>query len=561
MSGKIWMGDSAYTNNVVDHILEKRGLEDSNQKENFLNPSLRKMMPDPSVLMGMDCAVKIIAQSIKEKKKIAIFGDYDVDGITSTAILIKFFRLLGVDVIWHLPDRESEGYGLNKQSINDFVKDGAKTLITVDCGISAIDEVVLAKDLGMSVVITDHHEPSETIPNADAVVNPKQPGDTSGLNYLAGVGVAFMFIVALNRELGHPVDDMMQFLDLVALGTICDTMPLVKLNRAIVSSGLSVLEKRQNTGLKVLMDIANVKKVDSYAVGFILGPRLNAAGRIVDANLALNLILENNYLRAEDMASNLNDMNTKRQSIQNAILIDADEQAKKQSENGRYCLFVSGDGWHGGVMGIVAGRLKEKYGMPCCVATRQNGIINGSSRSIDGVDIGGIIHAAISNNLLISGGGHSAAAGFELDASKEIQFMEFLNDMVQKQLGGCLPTPKIVVDAEIDAGGIDFDLARNLSMLSPFGMGNPEPVLCLSGGIWTFGKSMGNTGAHITGNLKTSVGNLQCVGFNLSESKIGHFLLDDANFGARIRIAGKLKENEWGGRSGVQFLIEDIVLA
>ena len=439
ISGRTWVVDNELSKDsndnmsVVDRILSARGIGDT---QKFLNPSMRDQMPDPTVLLGMNNAVKIIADAVRDHKKIAIFGDYDVDGITSTAILIKFFRKIGANVIWHLPDREQEGYGLNEIAIKKFSDDGASVLLTVDCGITAVQEIDIAKKLNMTVVVTDHHEQSGAIINADAVVNPKQVGDTSGLSYLAGVGVAFMFLIALNRELGHPVSDLMQYLDLVAMGTICDTMPLVELNRAFVATGLKVLEKRQNLGLKILMELSGVKKVDAYTVGFVLGPRLNAAGRIQDANLALDLILTDNIFMANDLAQKLNDMNAKRQEIQNKILFDASEKAASQKESGAFCLFVSGDGWHGGVMGIVAGRLKEKYGLPCCVGTKTDGIINGSGRSIENVDLGKIIHLALEKGLLSAGGGHAAAAGFEMPESNENDFAEFLNKMVSEQLCG-----------------------------------------------------------------------------------------------------------------------------
>jgi single-stranded-DNA-specific exonuclease len=558
ISGKMWVipGDAVDGGNIVDSILERRGIC-GEEKRIFLNPSLMEQMPDPNVLKGMAKAVQIVADFIKTKKKIAIFGDYDVDGITSAAILIKFLKELGADVIWHLPDRESEGYGLNSASVNDFAKEGAGLLITVDCGTGAAAEVAAAKKLGMKVVVTDHHDAVENLPDADAFINPKQAGDESGLSYLAGVGVAFMFLVALNRALGHPVSDMMGFLDLVALGTICDTMPLLGLNRAIVKTGLKVLERRGNVGLSALMESARVKKADVYAAGFMLGPRLNAAGRIIDANLALDLILTDNRITADGLAEKLNEMNARRQAIQNKILLDADDMAKSRKDAGAFCLYVSGDDWHGGVMGIVAGRLKEKYGLPCCVATRSKTAVNGSGRSIDGVDIGKIIHLALANGIISAGGGHKAAAGFELSPENENKFADFLDNEVKAVLNGIRPLPKINIDIEMDAGGANAELAAGLEKLAPFGIGNREPTLCLYGGVWTFGRRIGS-GAHLSGNLKTSAGNLSVVGFNLSDTPVGRFLLDESNFGCKISAAGRLKENDFS--SGVQLMLEDIAL-
>jgi single-stranded-DNA-specific exonuclease len=305
------------------------------------------------------------------------------------------------------------------------------------------------------------------------------------------------------------------------------------------------------------METARVKKTDVYSAGFIIGPRLNAAGRIIDANLALDLILTDNYIKAHDLAGELDEMNARRQAIQNKILLDADDLAKKQKDANRFCLFVSGDDWHGGVMGIVAGRLKEKYGLPCCVATRSKASVKGSGRSIEGVDIGKIIRLALENGIISEGGGHKAAAGFELAPENEQRFSDFLDNEVKSALNGIYPIPKINADIEMDAGGATLELAENIEKLAPFGIGNTEPILCLSGGMWTFGRTIG-TGAHLSGNLKTSAGNLSVVGFNMSDTPIGRFLLDESNFGCKIRVVGRLKENDFS--SNVQLLLEDIAL-
>lgn len=409
--------------NLLQKIMMSRGITDMAAMEKFLNPSIKEYMPNPSVLRDIDVAAQLIADSILNHEKIAIYGDYDVDGITSTAIFVKYLRAISANVVWHLPTREGEGYGLNIGAIDEIARDGVRLIITVDCGISGMAEVAHAKSLGIRVVVTDHHSPDATIPVADAVVNPKRVDDTSGLYYLAGVGVAFLTLVALRRELksrnldsdmARRVDDvnLMNFLDFVALGTICDTMPLVGLNRAFVATGLKVLGLRQNLGLRTLMDVAGIKKPSVYAAGFALGPRLNAAGRLDSAAPALELLLTDNPLIANDLAQKLHHMNQERIDIQNAIMISADDLAQKCCDDGHCSLFVCGDNWHGGVMGIIAGRLKDKYNLPSCVATRCDGVINGSGRSIPGIDLGRIIHDALAAGILSEGGGHAAAAGF-----------------------------------------------------------------------------------------------------------------------------------------------------
>lgn len=577
--GQVWAvatypGDDnspSNADNLVQKILISRGVTDMAAMEKFLNPCIKDYMPNPSVMRDMDVAAKIIADSILNNDKIAIYGDYDVDGITSTAIFVKYLRSIGADVVWHLPTREGEGYGLNTGAIDEIARGGARLIITVDCGISGVAEVAYAKSLGLRVVVTDHHSPDAVLPAADAVVNPKRADDTSGLSYLAGVGVAFLTLVATRRELRvrDVSDDMarriadtnpMNYLDLVALGTICDTMPLVGLNRAFVATGLKVLGLRNNLGLRTLMDVAGIKKPSVYAAGFALGPRLNAAGRLDSAAPALELLLTDNPLIANDLAHKLHQMNQDRIDIQNAIMVAAGDMAQKCCDAGRCSLFVCGDNWHGGVMGIIAGRLKDKYNLPSCVATRSDGVINGSGRSIPGVDLGHIIHDALAAGIVSEGGGHAAAAGFSLSAENEEKFCKFLEQAVRTQLNGVMPHREIVADAEMDAGGATLKLVNKLNALAPFGQGNPEPTLILNGATLRFATTMGG-GAHLRGSVATSAGTqLAFVGFNLVGTPVGDFLLDDANANTKIMLLGKLKENEYNGHISAQFFLEDIAV-
>ena len=574
--GRVWTISDDYNLNqdfnnpeaLVRNILMSRGISDEKDIERFLNPSVKEYMPNPSVLKDMDVATRIIADAICAHKKIAIYGDYDVDGITSTAIFVKYLRGLSVDVSWHLPKREAEGYGLNISAIEQIAGDGVKLLITVDCGISGNQEVERAKQLGMDVVVTDHHSPDNVLPAADAIVNPKREDDTSNLDYLAGVGVAFLTLVSLNRELrnrgffngdGNHIN-LLNYVDLVALGTICDTMPLIELNRAFVATGLKVMGLQQNIGLKTLMKVAGIKNPSVYAVGFALGPRLNAAGRLDSAAPALELLLTDNPLIAEDLAQNLHQMNQDRIDIQNAIMVDAESMAEQCCKSGRCSLFVCGDNWHGGVMGIIAGRLKDRYNLPTCVATKSDGVINGSGRSIPEIDLGKIIHDAMAAGILSEGGGHATAAGFTLDEKHEQDFCEFLERAVREQLNGEKPVSEIVVDAQIDASGANMNLVRKMSVMAPFGQCNPEPTLVLSGAVLKFATTMG-TGAHLRGAVRTSNGEqLNFVGFNLVGTPVGDFLLDDANTNTKIMMLGKLKENEYNGRVSAQFTLEDIAL-
>ena len=557
--------------NLLQTILMARGITDMAAMEKFLNPSIKEYMPDPSGMRDMDLAARVITDCILNNEKITIYGDYDVDGITSTAIFVKFLREMGCDVTWHLPTREGEGYGLNKSAIADIAASGTNLIITVDCGISGLEEVDFAKSNGMKIVVTDHHSPDSVLPNADAVVNPKRADDESGLSYLAGVGVAFLTLVAVRRELKSRdlsqemqsrinKINLMNYLDLVALGTICDTMPLIELNRAFVATGLKIMALRQNLGLRTLMGVAGIKKPSVYAAGFALGPRLNAAGRLDSAAPALDLLLTDNPLIANDLAQKLHHMNQERIDIQNAIMMTAGEMAQKYCADGHCSLFVCGDNWHGGVMGIIAGRLKDKFNLPSCVATRCDGVINGSGRSIPGIDLGKIIHDALAAGIISEGGGHAAAAGFSLPAENELAFCDFLEQSVKQQLNGRMPCKEVVADAEMDAGGATMKLVNKLSALEPFGQGNPEPVLILHGASVRYASVMGS-GAHLRGSVATSAGNqLAFVGFNLVGTPVGDFLLDDANANTKIMMLGRLKENEYNGRVNAQFFLEDIAI-
>lgn len=554
---------------LIGKILRSRGIETDEARNKFLNPSIKEYMPDPSVLQDMDAAARVIADSIIAGEKIAIYGDYDVDGVTSTAVFVKYLREIGCDVMWHLPMREGEGYGLNIAAVDEIAAAGAQLIITVDCGISCAKQVAHAKSKGMRVVVTDHHSPDCELPPADAVVNPKRSDDTSGMQYLAGVGVAFLTLVAVNRELKNRADaqlheklesvNLLNYLDFVALGTVCDTMPLVGLNRAFVATGLKVLGLRQNLGLRVLMDVAGVKKPSVFALGFVLGPRLNAAGRLDSAAPALELLLTDNTLIAYDLAGKLHKMNQDRIDVQNAIMLQANEMAAAAAKDS-CSLFVCGENWHGGVMGIIAGRLKDKYNLPACVATKSDGVINGSGRSVAGVDLGRIIHDALAAGIAKEGGGHAAAAGFTLDADKEEEFREFLERSARAQLDGRPPVREVIVDAELDAGGASMQLVKKMSALEPFGQANPEPLLVLHGGRLKSTKIMGG-GAHLSGKLATSAGTtLAFVGFHLVGTPVGDFLLDDANTNTTITLLGRLKENEHNGRVSVQLFLEDIAI-
>jgi len=349
-------------------------------------------------------------------------------------------------------------------------------------------------------------------------------------------------------------------MDRVVLGTICDMMPLVGLNRAFAATGLKVMDARKNIGLAALMQVAGAKRANTYVASFILGPRLNAAGRLDSANPGLELLLTDNPAVAGLLAQQLNNMNKERMDIQNSIAMRAIELAEELCREGKRCLFLVGDSWHKGVMGIIAGRLKDKFCMPVCVATRGNGIIDGSGRSIPGVDLGRIIHDAVRAGILTDGGGHVAAAGFCLPADRESDFCEFFENAVREQQGDTPAPAEISIDAVLDAGGADMKMVREMSLMEPFGQGNPEPTLVLSGGELVYATTMGG-GQHLRGSIRTSAGTmLNFVGFNLTATKVGEFLLDETNIARKIQLCGQLQANEYNGRVTAQFVIEDAAI-
>ncbi|MDR0449318.1 MAG: single-stranded-DNA-specific exonuclease RecJ [Rickettsiales bacterium] len=546
----------------VAKLLAGRGVSDV---EIFLKPSLAKSLPDPFVLTDMERAVMVASAAILADEKIAVFGDYDVDGITSVAVMVKYLGAIGYGdkIVWRLPSREGEGYGLSELAVDEFHAAGAKLIISVDCGISAHREIVHAKKLGMKAVITDHHNQDGDIPDADAVVDPKRDDDKSGLDVLAGVGVVFMFLVALNRKLreigyftdARPEPDMKGFLDLVALGTICDTMPLTGVNRAIVRAGLRVANLWQNLGLKILADVAGAKAVDVYSAGFMLGPRLNASGRLASADDSLKLLLTESEDDARAYSHRLDALNARRKDIEQGVLMLADEMIEAAASAN--CILVCGKGWHGGVMGIIAGRLKEKYYRPVCVAAiKDDGTASGSARSVPEIDIGAIIESAKNLGILLSGGGHKVAAGFSLDAKNIEAFRAHLDECVAAQLAGKEFLPRLTADLALPAAAATLDLVRGLEAFAPFGQGNPEPTFIIEGATFDWAEPVGN--GHVRAAFGTGMGKLSAIGFGLLRTPVGEFLVNETNRGRQVKLFGKLKENVYNGSSSVQLVLEDI---
>jgi len=528
----------------------------------FLNPTLRELLPDPSGFRDMNRAVERLLRAITRQEKIAVFGDYDVDGATSAALLHRFFAAIGIAVRLYIPDRLTEGYGPNEPALLRLREEGIAVVITVDCGITAFAALAAAEAAGLAVIVLDHHVAEPQLPPASAVVNPNRLDETVGHGQLAAVGVTFLLVVALNRALratgwygnGRAEPDLKQWLDLVALGTVCDVVPLTALNRALVGQGLKVMARRGNIGLAALADAAGLKETPgTYHAGFVLGPRINAGGRIGAADLGVRLLTTADAAEAAALARQLDTLNAERRALEQAVLEAAITQVEGQRRPERALVFASGEGWHPGVIGIVAGRLKERYGRPACVVATADGVGKGSGRSVNGLDLGSAVIAARQAGLLINGGGHAMAAGFTVAAERVADLAEFLNDRLASAAGGPI-VPLLEIDGAIASAAATPDLAQIVGRLAPFGSGNPEPRFAVSDLRVVRSEVVGD--GHVRLLLAGNDGTrLKAIAFRSADAPLGQALLRGG--GAPLHLAGSLRLDNWQDREGVQLIVDD----
>jgi single-stranded-DNA-specific exonuclease len=528
----------------------------------FLNPTLRELLPDPSGFRDMDRAVERLLQAITRQEKIAVFGDYDVDGATSAALLHRFFAAVGIAVRLYIPDRLTEGYGPNAPALLRLREEGIAVVITVDCGITAFAPLAAAATVGLAVIVLDHHVAEPQLPAAAAVVNPNRLDETAGHGQLAAVGVTFLLVVALNRALraagwygdGRAEPDLKQWLDLVALGTVCDVVPLTALNRALVGQGLKVMARRGNIGLVALADVAGLKETPgTYHAGFVLGPRINAGGRIGAADLGVRLLTTADPAEAAALARQLDALNAERRVLEQTTLEAAIAQVEGQRTPERALVFASGEGWHPGVIGIVAGRLKERYGRPACVVATADGVGKGSGRSVNELDLGSAVIAARQAGLLINGGGHAMAAGFTVAAERVADLAAFLNERVASAAGGPI-VPLLEIDGAIAGAAATPELAQMVERLAPFGSGNPEPRFAVTDLRVVRGEVVGE--GHVRLLLAGSSGmRLKAIAFRSADGPLGQALL--CGGGAPLHLAGNLRADNWQDREGVQLIVDD----
>jgi len=528
--------------------------------QDFLNPSLRKLLPDPSSMQDMDKAAKIIFNAIKGNKKITIFADYDVDGATSAAQLVKWARNFEVELEIYVPDRIREGYGPSIEAFNHLKKNGSDLVITVDCGAAAYSALVAAQALDLSIVVIDHHLMDADMPPAEALVNPNRIDDSSKLNYLAAAGVTFMLLVALNREARAQnfknIPDLFDYLDLAALGTICDVVPLKGLNRAIVKQGLKVFSRESNIGLKSLMFETNTKSpITPYHCGFVLGPRINAGGRIGKANIGAELLSTENRQLAIKYAQELDRVNSERRILQDKILDEALLKTLSMHKTNSV-LVVSMEGWHPGVIGIVAGRLKERFNKPVIViGIDENGIGKGSGRSIQGIDLGNEIKKLYEKGLLISGGGHEMACGLTIENKYIKTFHEILERNLSDRINFIRSKFSIKIDALLNISAVNMDLINSINQIGPYGSGNPTPTFAFAELRVAYADRV--KGGHIRCNFEDKNGQrIKVICFRAEELGFEEILLNERN--RYLHIVGTLKENTWNGHTSIDLQVIDV---
>ncbi|NWH08516.1 MAG: single-stranded-DNA-specific exonuclease RecJ [Alphaproteobacteria bacterium] len=550
---------------IIGRLLAGRGVA-LDAGASFLNPTLRECLPDPSSVAGMEAGVERLAEGITRGEAVAVFGDYDVDGATSSALLWHYFNSLGLPLRVYIPDRMREGYGPNAAALRRLAAEGIKLCVTVDCGTLAHGALAEGVGAGLEIIVADHHLPGATLPPVCAVINPNRLDDRSGCGQLAAVGVTFLLIAGVNRALrrrgyfgaGRAEPDLTRFLDLVALGTVCDVVPLTGVNRALVTQGLKVMAKGGNKGLGALMRVAGVKAAPrAFDLGFLLGPRINAGGRVGQAGLGVSLLTAMDETRAAELALRLDTHNRERQAIEAHVLEDAIGDAQRRGVRAGL-VAAAGPGFHPGVVGIVAARLKERFGLPAFVFSLQNGEAKGSARSIAGVDVGSAVHRLLGDGVILSGGGHAAAAGLTVAEERLEETLARLSVALAPEVAAAQDARDVLLDGAVSPGAADLDLIETLGRAGPFGAGNPEPQFGLAGVRIAYADIVGS--AHVRLTVTGPDGaRLKAISFRSAGEALGDFLLKSR--GKSIHLAGRLTRDDWSGSPRAQLIIEDAAAA
>ena len=577
LSGRAWRERPADPETVRRHqlslglseplarALAARGVADG-AGEVFLNPTLKALFPDPSAFADMDRAAQILIEALERKRPLVVFADYDVDGASSAAQLVRWFRAMGSDLPIYVPDRITEGYGPSPAAFRRLKAEGAELVVTVDCGAAAHDALACAAEIGLEVVVIDHHlMRGGEIPAVAALVNPNRPDCASGQGRLAAAGVTFVLLAALNREarrrglFGERAEpDLRQWLDLAAMGAICDVTELTGFNRALAAQGLKVMSAWRNPGLKALLEIAKSQGPASvFHVGFILGPRINAGGRIGRSDLGARLLATDDPAEAAQLAAELDALNASRKEVEKEVLEAAIRMVERESNQAEApCLLVAADDWHPGVIGIVAGRLRERYRKPVVVVgvDRAADVGKGSGRSQPGVNLGRAVQAAFDEGLLLAGGGHAMAAGLSVRPAAIPELRAFLCERLAEEAGLAAAEDGLEIDALVTTRACDRALWSDFQRLAPFGPGNPEPLFAAAD--VRIERPMALRGGHVRCTLTDgSGGRLKAVAWRIEDSEAGRRLLQG---GGGLHVAGRLKPDDWQGRQGVELEIEDV---
>ena len=533
--------------------------------QNFLEPKIKNLLPNPLKLKDMDKAIKRTYECIIKDEVMGIFGDYDVDGASSTALLARYFTSLNQKIFTYIPDRQKEGYGPSEKGFNNLINKGAKLIFTVDCGTLSFKPIDTAQKSNTDVIVLDHHQSDTKLPNACALVNPNRYDDESGLNYLCAAGVCFVFLVALNKLLRdknwfkiNKIEEpnILNYLDLVSLGTVCDVVPLIDLNRAIVKQGLKIIKSRKNLGLKTLYDICKIQSQPStYDLGFKIGPRINAGGRLGKSSHGAELLISEEPQKAYQIAIDLEKSNLERQSIQAMLSDQVDEDIKKY--HNYPVLVLAGMNWHEGVIGIVASRIKDKFNKPTILISLKNSIGKGSARSVVGFDIGSQIIQSVQSKILEFGGGHKMAGGFTIKEDNIPRFRDLLIKNYEKNSSKIKSNTDLYFDTTISPSALNEDFMDQINVLSPFGSGNSEPRFIIENIQVLHSKIISNN--HIRSIMLGKDGTkFTAFAWNSINTLLESYLMNISK--KKINIAGKIKFNEWKGEKKVEFIIEDISL-
>ncbi len=573
VQGKEWVLKE-YDKNLVELISKNYNLDffiskllaikniNTNDIDNFLNPRIKNFLPNPYIFKDMEKGLTLLSEHIKKNNKICIFGDYDVDGATSSSMMSRYLKFLSIDHLVFIPDRQKDGYGPSVAAFGNIINQNVSLIIALDCGTTSFEAIDFAKSKNIDVIVIDHHKSQENFPKADAIINPNRVDENGDYYYLCAAGVLFIFLVGLNSFLRETnffsenktsEPDLLNFLDLVMMGTVCDVVPLINLNRAFVNQGLKIASKRENLGLKTLVDFSKIrKKLSTYEVGYVLGPKINAGGRIGKSKLGYNLLTTDDAESAYLISSELDSLNMKRKDLEKKILDEAIILAEKNINDP--IIFLVKNDWHEGLIGIVASRLKDHFHKPTFIISQSGNLCKGSARSVYGFDIGMAITKCKQMNIILKGGGHPMAGGFSLSDN---QLENFKNELITtfKKYKKNTENTILYIDSYLDSSAINQDLVNKLDCLEPYGSGNREPLFAFEN--FEVSKVIETNNNHVKVVLKKGNFYLDAISFNSKNTDIGNYLM---NYKKSFNVAGKIKLNEWNDRSKIELVVEDIQL-